>query len=258
MKFGIRTASLKLDWQESLAKARELGFDGIELVVKSDEQIDMLRRSEGQATVRKWCADYGAEVAALSFARYRDNNWALPDSEARKRGVQAVEEMCDASQAIGATAILLPHFDRKKIDLDKTELENFIDGCRKAAPKAEQTQVFLSIETSFSVEMLIQIVDTVNSPYVGVYQDVANALSYGHDSVDMLKRLGKRINMIHIKDTDQKMLGGGRVDFPGCVEAITSIPYDGWLVLETPPGDDPMESARKNGQFIKKFFDAKA
>ena len=254
MKYGIRTASLQLDWEESLARARELGFDGIEFVVKTDEQVDMLRNPDGQETIRKWCADYDTEAAALSFARYRENNWALPDPEARDRGVKAVGEMCDACKAIGVTAILLPHFDRKKIDLDETELANFIDGAKNAAPKAEETQIHLSIETSFSVEMLTRIVDAVGSPYVGVYQDTANALIYGHDSVDMLTRLGKRINMIHIKDTDQTDLGDGRVDFPGCVEAIKNIPYDGWLVLETPAGDDALASARRNGEFARKLF----
>ncbi|MGB9597989.1 MAG: TIM barrel protein [Candidatus Poribacteria bacterium] len=47
------------------------------------------------------------------------------------------------------------------------------------------------------------------------------------------------------------MLGEGRVDFKGVREAIKKIGYDGYMVLETPRGDDPKASASKNLAFTK-------
>ena len=116
------------------------------------------------------------------------------------------------------------------------------------------------LETSFSVEQLQRICQAVHSPRVGVYQDTANAMIYGHDSVDMLTRLASHIRMIHIKDLDQKPLGEGSVPWDGCVAAICDSGYgtDGhpgtdWLVLETPPGEDPIESAERNLEFTREL-----
>ncbi len=59
--------------------------------------------------------------------------------------------------------------------------------------------------------------------------------------------------MIHIKDTDGKPLGEGRVDFKGVSTAIQDIGYDGYMVLETPGGSDPKASAAQNLAFTKKL-----
>ena len=127
----------------------------------------------------------------------------------------------------------------------------FIEGFKRCAPVAEELKVYATLETSFSVEQLQRIVDAVGSHYVGVYQDVANALHYGHEPVDMLTRLGKRISMIHIKDKGGELLGEGEVDWDKCVEAIKEMGYDGWLVLETKPTSDPRRAAAENLRFIR-------
>jgi len=80
---------------------------------------------------------------------------------------------------------------------------------------------------------------------------VANALHYGHEPVDILMRLGKRISMIHIKDKGGDLLGEGEVDWDGCVDAIKDIGYDGWLVLETKPTNNPSGAAAENLKFIR-------
>ena len=88
-----------------------------------------------------------------------------------------------------------------------------------------------------------------------MYQDIGNALHFGHDSVELLRALPEETLMIHIKDTDRALLGQGKVDFPGCRQAFRDIGYEGWLVFETAAGDDAVESAWKNLAFAKKAFD---
>ena len=129
-----------------------------------------------------------------------------------------------------------------------------IEGFKRCAPVAEKLKVYATLETSFSVEQLQRIVDAVGSPYVGVYQDTANALHYGHEPVDMLTRLGKRISMIHIKDKGGELLGQGEVPWNGCIKAVKDMGYDGWLVLETQSTSDPLKAAADNLKFTRKAF----
>ena len=56
------------------------------------------------------------------------------------------------------------------------------------------------------------------------------------------------------KDTQRSDLGEGDVDFPACRDAIAKIGYEGWLIFETPAGDDPIASKKKNLAFAKAMF----
>jgi sugar phosphate isomerase/epimerase len=76
---------------------------------------------------------------------------------------------------------------------------------------------------------------------------------WGKDPVEEIMKLGKNICTFHIKDTENKMLGEGNVDFKGVSEAIKAICYNDYMVLETPGGNDPKASAIQNLAFTKKL-----
>ncbi len=250
MKYGIRNGSLNMEWREALAAAGEIGYDGVELVVKSAEDIARLLTSSGRDEVLSWCKEANCGVSSLSVGSFSDYSFALPDVDMDK-SVQFVSDCFRASAALNAAGVLLPYFDRVNIDVSAAEEAAFIEGFKLCAPVAEELKVYAALETTFSVEQLQRIVDAVDSPYVGVYVDLANALHYGHDPVDMLTRLGKRISMIHIKDKGGDLLGEGEVDWDGCVAAIKDMGYDGWLVLETKATDDPRKAAAENLKFTR-------
>jgi len=250
MKYGIRNRTLKMEWKDALMAAGEIGYDGVELVVPSEEDIARLLAPSGHDEVLSWCEEANCVVSSLSVAPFRKYSFALPDAD-MDRSVQFVEDCLRAGAALNATGVLLPHFDRENIDVSATEEAAFIEGFKRCAPVAEELTIYATLETSFSVEQLQRIVDAVDSPYVGVYQDVANALHYGHEPVDMLTRLDKRISMIHIKDKGGELLGEGEVNWDKCVTAIKDIGYDGWLVLETQPTHHPRGAATENLKFIR-------
>jgi L-ribulose-5-phosphate 3-epimerase len=250
MKYGIRNRSMNMEWKDALMAAGEIGYDGVELVVPSEEDIARLLTPSGRDEVLSWCEEANCAVSSLSVAPFRKHSFALPDAD-MDEGVRFVSDCLRACDALNAAGALLPHFDRENIDVTAAAEAAFIEGFKRCAPVAEELEVYATLETSFSVEQLQRIVDAVDSPYFGVYQDVANALHYGHEPVDMLVRLGRRISMIHIKDKGGDLLGEGEVDWDKCVAAIKDIGYDGWLVLETKATSDPREAAAKNLKFIR-------
>ena len=63
--------------------------------------------------------------------------------------------------------------------------------------------------------------------------------------------------MIHVKDHDEP-LGEWRVDWDAVRAVLPTLPYNtqpgagsGWYVLETPAGDDPVASAKRNLAFTQ-------
>ena len=49
-------------------------------------------------------------------------------------------------------------------------------------------------------------------------------------------------------------MGEGKLDFPAILGAIKNAGYDGYLVLETEPGDDPAANAVRNLRFMKRLM----
>jgi D-psicose/D-tagatose/L-ribulose 3-epimerase len=47
-----------------------------------------------------------------------------------------------------------------------------------------------------------------------------------------IRFLGKNLKHVHVSENDRGMLGSGHVDFRGLVEALHSIEYDGFLMIE--------------------------
>ena len=156
---------------------------------------------------------------------------------------------------MGGAGVLLPFFDGQRIDISEREAELLVEDMKRCAPVAEELGMKIALETSFSPGLLQTICDGIGSEMVGVYQDMANAIQYGHDAVEMFVELADHTRLVHLKDTKRNDLGEGDVDFPAVKDAIVQIGYEGWLTFETPAGDDPMASGKKNLDFAKALFE---
>lgn len=252
--YGIRNSSLNMDWEDALKAAGEIGFEGVEIVLREEEKLDWLLSDAGTGEILNWVQESGAQACSISFAMFREYKGAQDNAAVRDRVVGLVEKAAQACKNMGGVGVLLPFFDRENIDISDREAEVLIEDLKRCAPAAEDLGIKIALETSFSTGLLKTICDGVGSTMVGVYQDLANALSYGHDSVQMLVALPEHTKLIHLKDTGRSDLGEGDVDFPACRDAIAKIGYEGWLPFETPAGDDPVASAKKNLAFAKDMF----
>ncbi len=249
MKYGIRNRSLAVDWEEAVSSAADIGYDGLEIIVGSEEELEQLFGNRGEA-LKDRAREAGIEICSLSVGCFRAHNFAIPDVD-MDESVAFVERSLSACSLMGGDVILLPHFEPENIDLDPRGEEAYIRGLSRCTSAASRNSVFLGLETSFSWRQLRRILDAVDSEMAGVYQDLANAIFYGHDPFAMLDHLGEEIVMIHIKELEGDLLGEGEMEWGRCFEAIDGISYDGWLVMETKPTDDPIRAAEENLKFTR-------
>ncbi|MBI3973343.1 MAG: sugar phosphate isomerase/epimerase [Chloroflexi bacterium] len=262
MKIGIRTPSLKQTLPEALETAGRIGYDGLEVVTPDEAQLRGWLQHDGPsgaASLRALAERAGCQVSSFSVAIFRRVNFAQEDEALRREGVQLVSDALRACRNVGGEALLLPHFDRVRLDISPDEEARYVEGLRACAPVAEETGVAIGLETSFSAGQLSRIVRAVDSPKVGVYQDLANAIAYKQDPATTLRTLGPAIVMVHVKDTSgngQALLGEGLVDWAGCRRAIRDSAYEGWFVLETPAGDDPEANALRHLEFTRRWLES--
>ena len=253
MKYGIRDGLLREPLDTLFAIAKEIGFDGIEYCIGGDYKESLLWDKDGPERLKTLADKDEMEISSLSPGVFSSLSPVVPDGVKREEGHEMLTYVIEVCPPLETNSILVPMFPR---DVDQWTEETWnmlIDGFKPLAAVAEKHEVILALETTFNADQLLMIIDRIGSEYIKVYYDVGNTTSRGFDASAELRQLGNQIGMIHIKDTDGKMLGEGRVDFNAVSEAMSDIGYDGYLVLETPAGEDPKAAASQNLAFTKKL-----
>ena len=112
---------------------------------------------------------------------------------------------------IGAKNLLIPLTQLSEVTSEKAR-DLWIHGIRSCVKSAEDHEVAYALENVNKLfartgEQLASIVDEINSPYVKVYYDPANAVHANLNPLEDIAILGKRISQVHIKDPPGKHLG---------------------------------------------------
>ena len=254
MKVGIRDGMLPVSFEESFQKAKDIGFDGIELCMGVNYREHALWQEGGIDKVNSLAAAAGIEVSSLSPGGFTAFSFMHPTDSTRSEGIAKLQYLSETAPELGAKVILVPFFGGGQIQDEHINASRFIDGLKTAAETAEKHGVFLAIESTLSAEQHQQIIENVGSSAVGVYYDMGNATGFGYDSPSEIRSLGAAITQMHIKDTGGNHAGEGAVDFPAVFAAAHAVGYDSWFVLETPGKDDPVASAAKNLNFVRNNF----
>lgn len=251
MKYGIRDGILREPMDTLFSVAKKIGFDGIEYCIGGDYKTSLLWQSDGPERLKALADKDGMEISSLSPGVFASLNPVIPEPEKRVEGQKMLSDTIQICSKLNTNLILVPMFPRDIADWKDETWDMLVDGFKPLVEVAAKHEVILALETTFNADQLLMIIDRVGSEYIKVYYDTANCANRGFDVPAELRQLNKQIGMIHIKDTDGKMLGEGRVDFNGVRQAIRDIGYDGYLVLETPSGDDPKIAAARNLGFTK-------
>ena len=107
------------------------------------------------------------------------------------------------------------------------------------------------------------VLDAADPKHVRLLFDIAHYQQGGGDPVKAIRRYGKAIKVVHLKDVrpieaapgyQWVELGRGRVDVKGCVAAMRDIGFDGWAIVELDKVVDadgtPKTSAETNRAFV--------
>lgn len=258
MRIGAMESILPTKAPDSIDDSHEAGFEGLELnVAGPDPGDDPIWTAEERTRIRRRAAELDHEVPSLCLGFLNGGGLTMDDPDIRADARHVILRAIDAAAALGAENILVPFFGTGEIETDE-HFDRVIGGISRVADAAEAAGVTLAIENTLPAAENVELVDAIDSPAVAHYYDVGNAFALGYDPVEEIETLGERISQVHFKDRDgdgeSYMLGEGAVDFAGCVDALESIDYDGWVVLETTSPGDPVEDAATNRAFTERVL----
>lgn len=263
-------------WDQCFEIAAEAGFDALELSVDHPPFFDAISattnegligdiaRSVGSvfepskaittnttddeiAAVAAQAKSYGLTISSvLTIAQF---HYSLidPDPEIRAEGIGLVRRLLDIAAIVGAPNILvIPGVVTSQIPYE-VALDRLRMSIDQLKGHAELRQVGMGIEDVwgkflYSPLEMRTLVESFDSPSVGVHFDVGNVMQFGYPD-QWIRILGPHLLTIHVKDFISEIgnirgfthLFQGDVPWRAVMSALRDVDYQGYLVAEVQP-----------------------
>ena len=271
-KFAIATYSYwhfrepKVTVQQVIDHASNLGVDGVDVLhVQMDNESPEYIRS-----LRDRAQDKNIELICLSIHQ----DFVDPDKEKRNKNIDHTKNCIDIAHDLGISYIRLNSGRWNTIDsfddlmANKgvepilpgfTEDDGFqwcIDSINECLPHAEQAGVVLALENHWGLtrtpEGLLRIVNSIDSPWLGVLMDTGNFLE---DPYEKLEEIAPQTVFVQAKT----YYGGGEwytldLDYPRIAEILNKVEYKGYISLEFEGKEDANTGVPKSIDLLKKSF----
>ena len=253
---GKRFSIGACDWSISntsnlgaMEMAKEIGLDGVQLSLGLKANNMHLRRKDVQEAYKSLAKIFQVGFTGLGIGEL--NNYPFKSDPQTDLWVA---DSIQVAKIFNIKAVLIAFFNQGDLKNDSKGQDAVIQKFKDIMPIAEKAGITLGIESWLSAEEHMHIIDSVGSPNLKVYYDVANSEKMGYDIYEEIRWLGKKnqICEFHFKENDA-LLGQGKVDFQRVKKCIDEIGYSGAIQIEgaVPPGKTMLESYLKNNRFVR-------
>ncbi|HZO87356.1 MAG TPA: sugar phosphate isomerase/epimerase family protein [Chthonomonadaceae bacterium] len=231
-----------------IAKVKSLGLNNCQMGVpapqwRSGEKLEQVRRALAEQAVTVTCVFCGFPGESYAdIPTIRATVGLVPPSKRAER-LQIARESSDAAQAIGAP-VLAAHIGFVPDDRDHADYRGTLAAIQALCDHCAANGQKFALETGQeTAETLLQFIQDVDRPNLGVNFDPANMMLYGSgDPIAALDLVGKYVIGVHCKDGDypakpgtlghEYPLGEGKVGFPRFLQKLRDIGYTGPLTIE--------------------------
>jgi L-ribulose-5-phosphate 3-epimerase len=238
------TVRLKGTIMDKMKAIKSAGFEGVEIISHLNQQEVLQARDETGLEISSVCGEH---------------HWQKPLSHSepniRAEGLAALKQTLGDAKAYGASSILLvPGLVNSAVTFDQC-WQRSIEQIRQAIPLAEELGIKISIENVWNdfittEDQAARYLDEINSPWVCWHFDCGNVIRYG-DPIAWIKKLGKRITRVHIKEYSrdlamrkadvwagfQPRLLEGANNWAGIMSALREVGYDDYFITEQEGGN---------------------
>ncbi len=240
-------------------KACELGVEGIDILHR---QMESEERSYLQK-VKRHAFLKGLDLVCLSIHQ----NFISPDPGIRQKNIDHTIHCIQLAYANSGRWGTVKSFDRlMELRGEEPPLEGYreddafgwcIDSIEKCLPKAQECGVVLALENHWGLtrtpEGVLRIVNSIDSPWLGILMDTGNFLE---DPYDKLKLLAPRTVFVQAKT----YYGGGEwytldLDYKRIASILAEVGYSGYICLEFEGKESPDSGVRKSIALLREAFD---
>jgi sugar phosphate isomerase/epimerase len=236
---------------ETLRAVEEIGYREVEAVANG---IDRIWPSLQKTSLKP----VSVHLDTVLFTRDQDKLPAALD-DAKRRGFHF------------AVCPYVAPADRGGVDVMRKlgdTLNRAGEFCRKAGLRLCYHNHAFEFEPSGNGSLLDVLMDTADPKLVGLELDIMWSQVAGVDPVSVLKRYGKRVSLMHLKNVapgagqryDEKVprtafreVGNGVIDIPAVLKAASAAGVQHYFVEQDQTPGDPIESLRQSYDFLRKL-----
>jgi sugar phosphate isomerase/epimerase len=241
--------------ENSIAKAADFGYQGIELALKTAEEVNA-------PLLATWLQKKNMEVSCISTGQvYTDLDlyFTHPDAAARERVVTVFEGLIRLAVDFGS--LINVGRTRGFIAQGQTTAEAerlFLDTAARVCEMADKRGVTIILEpvNRYEINFInnldegVRLIQKSGIGTMGLMPDVFH-MNIEDDRIgDSLVRNAQWIRYIHLADSNRLAPGWGHIDFDEVFAALLQAGFDGWASIEILPEPDPDAAALQAARYI--------
>jgi 5-keto-L-gluconate epimerase len=247
-------------FEEKLKKAKSLGYDGVELMVREPSKLDI-------EEITTALNDVGLEVPQVVTGElFGIDGLALvhPDPTICKQAMSRTKDVINFASEFGSQTIVNIGRLRGRIDWLSAEDQEkatdiFAEAFQELSDFAQPLNVRITIEpcNRYEVDFIhnaqdaLAVIQEVNRSNFGVMLDVFHMNIEDASIEQSLKELKPYLWHVHIADSNRLAPGQGHLDFESILNALREIGYSEYISAEMQPLPDPDTAARLTIEYIK-------
>lgn len=270
MKLAIAIASEKAipetfvvwrGFEASVHKAREAGYHGVELALRSekefcDENLAAILKKEN---MRVSCVSTGQVFATDGLCFTHES------AEVRKKTIETFKGLINVAGDFGG----LVNIGRARGSIwgsrTKEETEAiFLDGLNELVPTLESNNVSIVIEPVNRYEInylnntdqVCDLLRKMGCKHFGVMPDVFHMNIEDDNICSSLERNAEYIKYVHFADSNRHYPGQGHLDFASFVNTLNKVGYNGWCTVEILPIPDPDTAGFEASKYLLPLFES--
>jgi len=220
MKFAFSTlVAPQSDFQLLAGRARELGYDGVELVALPENPVE----------VRNNFASAGIAVACLG----------APITMPAKRGARVaasgeLRRWIDAAHCLGCARVKIPGFLARAGQTGNTAAAGLVKWLLPVADFAAEHGVTIVVENALSFRTsreLWMLLESINHPNVAACWDLSNAFAASESPFVSVPCLNSRIQYARVQYCEP---GEGKLPVENFLTRLRGIGYGGYVTVDAP------------------------
>lgn len=240
MKLGIHLSTFTKSWSEDITpyikRAKEIGYDGVEIPLMEIENINVNK-------IRGELEKYSMEsVCGTGLTLNADIS--SEDVVIQKAGIAHLKKCIDICHLLGnkqlGGVLYAPWGIKISRAKAKNNMRNSVEALKIAADYADKKGVTLCLELlnryeSYfmnTVEEGMEIIDMIGRDNVGLLFDTFHAHIEEKNIYEALKLGGNKIKYIHFCENTRGIPLTGQVNWKDVCLGLKEIKYDGWITLE--------------------------
>jgi len=268
----------RMPFEDWIRAAAALGGEGVEhydgffrsFAAKDVDPIAAVMEETGQVT------------AMLCFSP----DFTHPDASERARQLERQKAAIDLTARLGARHCRTLSGQRLPGMSRADGVARTVDGIRRSLEHAERRGVVLCLENHYkdgtwrypefaqAEDVFLEILDQIDSPFLGVQYDPSNATVGGYDPIAFLERVKHRVVTVHASDRylapgasldalsqqdgsagyaaalKHGETGTGLNDYDAIFRILAEVRFDGWISIED--GMNGLDEIKRSADFLKR------